>query len=189
MLLLVLLLSAVGALGSGVEELSEWTLGRAGCGDKWLLMLHTTWCQHCHHAQPGFEALAARPGLSFRVGRMDCTQRTALCMELGCSGWPCFVALQGTRAWDYTGADRSPDALAAFVAATDGRDPDRGLVLPSASNLVWRRVRHEAQLVQDDLASMYADHQSSVAALAVLGAAGGFLLGFATRRRRKAKRE
>ena len=190
----VLLLCVLGAcvVGSSVEELSEWTLGRTAGGDKWLVLFYTTWCQHCHHVQPAVEALGARRGLSFRVGRLDCTHRAALCMELGCSSWPCLVALQGSRAWDHGGNDRSADALAAFVAATDGRDPDRGLLVPSAANLLGRRAQHEARLVREDLQTMWAEHSAGVAAMAAMGAAGGFLVGWATWRRRqrsKAKRE
>lgn len=190
-LLLVLLL--VLECAAAVEELNEWTLGRVGGGDKWLVLFYTTWCQHCRHVQPAVEGLAARPGQSFRVGRLDCTQRVGLCGELGCAAWPCLVALQGTRAWDHGGADRSADALSAFMAGTDRRDPDRGIVVPSTGSLLWRRVEHEARLVQEDLVSMYAEHRSSVAALAALGAASGFLVGWATwrprRPGRKAKRE
>ena len=112
----ILLLAAASAAEehdsiAPVVDLNEWTLPALG-DEPWLVFAHTSWCAHCRHAAPLFEAVAV-PGV--RRGRLDCTHRDPVCAELGFFSWPSVALVRGRRCWDMKAPFASAETVENWV--------------------------------------------------------------------------
>jgi len=108
----------------------------------WLLEFYAPWCGHCKKLAPTYEKVATTLKGKTNLGKIDCTQESALCRRFGVRGYPTIKFISHQKVYDYKG-DRSEQDFTKFTESE--YKTKEGLPIPAPVSQ-WSEIQDEFSL-------------------------------------------